>query len=217
MEHLTDEILAGMVERPPTEAERAHLDTCDSCGAALAELRTLTENLGALPALIPPRGDWRELEARLNSEGLIQSGGARRWYALSMTSGWIRAAAVAAIFAAGAMTGSAFAEQGGQDVALSGDVAGDPSDLGSAESAVQAAEQRYAESLLAYRRILAENGELPGDDPARRAQALELLVQAGQNAVRAAPDDPYINSFLLNVLTERSASVRNANSGGNWF
>ncbi len=220
MEHLNYEALARLVDEEPTATEREHLTHCVSCRASLADFRQQTEDLTSLPSLAPPRGDWTEIEARLTSEGLIRDRGVRDWLAWSLSAGWMKAAAVAAIFAAGAVTGSAAAERSAlAELESIGALAAtdDVRDLDSAERAVQLAEQRYAQSLLAYRRLLATDQPVPGDDPLRRAQALDLLIQAGQNAVRAAPDDPYINSFLVNVLTERQASSRTARSGDNWF
>lgn len=220
MEHLTLEALARLVDEAPTDAEREHLEHCAACRQGLRSLEVQTEDLAALPALVPARGDWRELEARLVSEGLVQ----RRRGGPSLTllsSGWVRTAAAAALFAAGAMTGSAATERGTTSSQAPGVAASLPiesaASLGEAESAVRLAEQQYARTLLTYRRLLGQEQQLPGDDPIRREQALELLVQAGQSAVRAAPDDPYINSFLVNLLAERRASSRRAQTGDNWF
>ena len=221
MKHLTLEMLARLVDESASPAEQEHLVGCTECKRALHGLRAQTEHLGALPALVPPRGDWRELEARLVSEGLVQRRGNVHRLTQSLSSGWIRTAAAAAIFAAGAVTGSAVTESSTSSNQAVPSAALAPVDnaanLGEAEGAVRLAEQQYARSLLTYRRLLGQGQQLPGDDPIRREQALELLVQAGQSAVRAAPDDPYINSFLVNVLAERRASSRRARAGDNWF
>lgn len=220
MEHLTLETLARMVDEAPSAAEQGHLDDCAECQQVLKHLRAQTEDLGALPAMVPPRGDWRELEARLVSEGLVRRPDARR-LTLTLSSGWMKMAAAVVVFAAGAVTGSAVTERDASSSRTAETAILQPvenaANLDDAEGAVRLAEQQYARSLLTYRRLLGQEQRLPGDDPVRREHALELLVQAGQSAVRAAPDDPYINSFLVNLLAERRASSRSARSGDNWF
>ena len=54
-------------------------------------------------------------------------------------------------------------------------------------------------------------------DPGERAAALDLLVQASENALRRAPDDPFINLFLVSTLAERRATSGAASSEDNWF
>lgn len=224
MEHLSHEVLARLVGEDPTSLEADHLRSCRACAAVLQDLRRQTDELSTLPTLVPPRGDWEVLEARLISEGLIRNGGVRQWFAWSLSSGWMKAAAVVAIFAAGAVTGSAITEGGSPAMVAEADdglrvvTSDDARSVDEAERAVNFAEEQYARSLLQYRRMLNASGRtLPGDDPVRRVRALDLLVQAGQNAVRAAPDDPYINSFLVSLLTERNASTRSASTRDNWF
>lgn len=74
MRHLSEEILARLVDERPTEAQEEHLATCDRCTRILNELREQTDVLGSLPALRPPPGDWEEIEARLLHRGLVESG-----------------------------------------------------------------------------------------------------------------------------------------------
>jgi len=73
MRHLSEEILARLVDERPTEAQEEHLAGCDRCTRILNELREQTDALGSLPALRPPPGDWEELEARLVRRGLVES------------------------------------------------------------------------------------------------------------------------------------------------
>jgi len=62
MRHLSNEDLARLVDEAPSPEERRHLARCHRCVAELDALREQTEALGSLPDLVPPRGDWRELE-----------------------------------------------------------------------------------------------------------------------------------------------------------
>ena len=101
MEHLSLENLARLVDEAPTPGERDHLDACKACTAELAALREQTQELGALPELLPPMGDWRVLEARLRSEGLIEDAGLFRRLGLAQTPPWMKAAAAVLLFLGG--------------------------------------------------------------------------------------------------------------------
>ena len=72
MEHLTAETLARLVDEEPQPSERDHLGTCEACAGELAAMRSQTEALSTLPEIMPPLGDWRVIEARLRSEGLVR-------------------------------------------------------------------------------------------------------------------------------------------------
>ena len=217
MEHLSLENLARLVDEAPTPGERDHLDACEACTAELTSLREQTQELGALPELLPPMGDWRVLEARLRSEGLIEDAGLFRRLGLAQTPPWMKAAAAVLLFLGGTGTGAALTA-GPNDAGIPMAVA-TSGDVESAASAVRMAEQQYVDAVSRYRQLLAaEGGESYGADPMSRFAALEHLVMVSQAAVRQAPGDPFLNGFLASAMAERDAAARMVSSGqDNWF
>jgi len=214
MERMNPEWLVELVDREPTHEERAQLAEHPEWEAELRELQAMTDGLGSLASMQPPRGDWQMLEARLTSEGLIQPR-KNPLLSLPLSSSLTRAAAAAALFLGGAYAGATWSGPAGSDMGQSVALAVD-ADVGAAQQAVQEAEQQYLNSLLRYRTIRGGSDAFDRPDPAR-SQALDLLVQASQSALRQAPDDPFINLFLVNTLAERSAMQRASRSEDNWF
>lgn len=218
MEHLTTETLARLVDDTPDAEERAHLEACAICAAELRAFRDQTAALGSLPELLPPRGDWSLLEARLRSEGLLRDQGLMARLTLTRTPVWMRAAASVLLFAVGALSGAGWANQsatGGVAVP----VVAETSDIEEAAEQVQAAERSYVEAMSQYRAILAASGaDDEAADPYSRYAALEHLVLVSQAAVRQAPGDPFLNGFLASALAERDAAARLVStSSGGWF
>ena len=216
MEHLNREALARLVDESPNEEEAAHLGVCEPCAAELEALRGQTEALAALPVMMPPQGDWQVIEARLRSEGLLETPGLFQKLGLAQTPGWMRAAAAIVLFLSGTATGIAF--DGGRPADLGGPVSEAQSVEEAAEVMRMAAEQ-YTHSLARYRELLGESGgETFVEDPNRRFVALEGLVTASQAAVRQAPADPFLNGILAYAMFERDAMASMVSSdGGNWF
>lgn len=216
MEHLTAETLARLVDDVPAPGESAHLGTCEACRTELDALRAQTEELGALPEIMPPGGDWRVLEARLRSEGLVRDATLLEKLGLARTPGWMRLAASLLLFAGGVGTGVGLARTTGV-----GEDASAPERLGSvdeAASAVRAAEERYVHAVSRYRELLAEEGGEQPVDPLSRYAALEHLVLVSQAAVRQAPGDPFLNGFLASALAERDAAARLVSvASDDWF
>ncbi len=220
MQHLTAETLARLVDEEPTEAERAHLDSCAPCAKELAGYGAQTRALRSLPEILPPRGDWGVLEARLRSEGLVRDPGLLARLGLGRTPGWVRVAASLLLFGLGAFSGATLAPRAGQadptEVVAEAGQAGTEA-LDGAEAAVRMAEQRYVEAMTRYRELAARSGGTAQIDPISRYAALEHLVLAGQAAVRQAPGDPYLNGLLASALAEREATARLVSSGEGWF
>jgi len=223
MVHLTVESLARLVDERPSMDERNHLASCEACAAELAALRDQTASLRALPEIMPPRGDWRALEDRLRSEGLVSDRGFFERLGLARTPGWMKAAAAVLLFLSGAGTGAALTSSGPSDASpLAGaDVAAEAefASVEEAASAVRTAEEHYVSAVSRYRQMLARDGwEAAGADPISRVAALEHLVMVSQAAVRQAPGDPFINGFLASALAERDAALRMVSSSqDNWF
>ncbi|MEX2465385.1 MAG: hypothetical protein WD995_00660 [Gemmatimonadota bacterium] len=217
MEHLTTETLARLVDDVPDTKEGAHLVECSTCASELEALTNQTRALGSLPELLPPRGDWGVLEARLRSEGLLEDSGTLARLGLARTPSWVRMAASFLLFAVGAVSGATWADRAYDD---SGSVAmAEASSLDDAAAAVQAAERTYVQAMSQYREMAARSGtDLDSSDPISRYAALEHLVLVSQAAVRQAPGDPFLNGFLASALAERDAAARlvSTNTGG-WF
>jgi hypothetical protein len=215
MEHLTHERLAALVDGPSTAEEATHLAGCDRCTAELNTLREQVAALGALPELMPPKGDWYVLEAKLRSEGLINNPGNFMRLGLAQTPGWMKAAAAVLLFLSGTGTGVVMTQPGMQeDTSLMADRVVSVED---AASAVRMAEQQYVSAVTEYRQLLADDGGV-AVDPINRFAALEHLVRVSQAAVRQAPGDPFLNGFLASAMAERDAALRMVSSGqDNWF
>lgn len=218
MEHLTTETLARLVDDAPDADERAHLEACVSCAAELEALSEQTRALASLPELLPPRGDWSLLEARLRSEGLLRDQGLLARLTLTRTPVWMRAAASVLLFAVGALSGAGWASRPSTGDATVPTVAA-TSDVEEAAEQVQAAERSYVEAMSQYRAILAASGgSNDAADPYSRYAALEHLVLVSQAAVRQAPGDPFLNGFLASALAERDAAAQLVStSSGGWF
>lgn len=218
MEHLSLEHLARLVDEPPTTDEMRHLGDCDACARELTVLREQTKALGSLPEIMPPRGDWRAIEARLRSEGLLRDAGLFRSFGLGRTPGWMKAAAAVLLFLSGAGTGVTVASADGLGPIGASRVESIAS-VEEAATAVRAAEQGYVTAVARYRELLArDGGENLGVDPIGRVAALEHLVMVSQAAVRQAPGDPFLNGFLASAMAERDAALRMVAAGqDNWF
>ena len=216
MEHLTAETLARLVDDVADPEEARHLGACEACRAELEELRAQTDALGSLPEIVPPRGDWKVLEARLRSEGLVRDATLLEKLGLARTPGWMRVAASLLLFVSGMGAGAGLARTADADDPQVG-----PERLASvdeAASAVRAAEERYVSAVSRYRELLAEQGGERPVDPLSRYAALEHLVLVSQAAVRQAPGDPFLNGFLASALAERDAAARLVSvASDDWF
>lgn len=215
MEHLSLEDLARLVDDPPTTDEMRHLGSCEQCAKELDALREQTRALGSLPEIMPPRGDWHAVEARLRSEGLIEDPGLFRKLGLARTPGWMKAAAAVLLFLSGTGTGVALASSGGVGPVALNDVA----TVEDAATAVRSAEENYVTAVSRYHELRARDGGPDlGVDPITRVAALEHLVMVSQAAVRQAPGDLFLNGFLASAVAERDAALRMVSSGqDNWF
>jgi hypothetical protein len=216
MEHLTIETLARLVDEPRSPEEATHLASCEVCSSELASLMAQTESLGALPEIVPPRGDWEVLAARLRSDGLVRDPGLFQKLGLARTPGWMPAAAAVVLFLGGTAFGANLTD-GGEAAVNEPTVT--VASVEDAASAVRAAEQQYVSAVSRYREIIDEQGgSAPAVDPVSRYAALEHLVSVSQAAVRQAPGDPFINGFLASALAERDAAARMVSvSRDNWF
>lgn len=218
MEHLSLEHLSRLVDEQPTTDEMRHLGSCERCSKELEALREQTRALGSLPEIMPPKGDWRAVEARLRSEGLIEDAGLFRRLGMARTPGWMKTAAAVLLFLSGTGTGVALAGTGviGPDPAVR---TAQVASVEEAATAVRSAEESYVNAVATYRELLArEGGEPMTGDPITRVAALEHLVMVSQAAVRQAPGDPFLNGFLASAMAERDAALRMVSADqDNWF
>jgi hypothetical protein len=218
MEHLTIEALARLVDEPAGPEETKHLAKCEACATELAALRGQTESLAALPEIVPPLGDWKVLEAKLRSEGLVRDPGLFEKLGLARTPAWMPAAAAVVLFLGGTGFGATLTSRAGGASNLAVPAVG--LTVEDAASAVRAAEAQYVSAVSRYRELIDEQGGGSGGvDPVSRYAALEHLVSVSQAAVRQAPGDPFLNGFLASALAERDAAARlvSASSRDNWF
>lgn len=214
MEHLSVEHLARLVDERPSAEEAKHLGACAACAAELRGLQEQGTALAALPEIMPPKGDWKVLEAQLRSEGLVRDPGLFQRLGLARTPGWMKAAAAVVLFLSGAGTGVALTHAQSPGAANA-----EIASVEEAASEVRAAEQDYVTAVARYRELLADGGgENLGADAISRFAALEHLVAVSQAAVRQAPGDPFLNGFLASAMAERDAALRMVSTGrDNWF
>jgi len=213
MEHLTVETLARLVDDEPTSAEREHLAACEVCSGELAAMHDQTEALATLPEIMPPKGDWKVVEARLRSDGLVRDPTALSKLGLARTPSWMPAAAAVVLFFGGVATGAGVMSKNSEEPVAA------VASVEDAASEVREAEQRYVSAVSNYREILSAQGvDDASADPYSRYAALEHLVSVSQAAVRSAPGDPFLNGFLASALAERDAAARQVSlTDDNWF
>jgi hypothetical protein len=224
MKHLTMETLARLVDERAQPDEADHLATCEVCASELAALLEQTGSLATLPDILPPRGDWEVLAARLRSDGLVRDPGLFRRLGHWRTPAWMPAAAAIVLFLGGTAVGAGFEGIGEVGIEGAEQAANDPtvavSTVEDAASAVRSAEQEYVTAVSRYRELMEQQGgSVPVSDPVSRYAALQHLVSVSQAAVRQAPGDPFLNGFLASALAERDVAARQVStvSRDNWF
>lgn len=219
MEHLKIEALARLVDEPASPEEAEHLAICEVCASELASLMSQTESLAALPDIMPPRGDWEVLAARLRSDGLVRDPGLFQKLGLARTPAWMPAAAAIVLFLGGTAFGTRLTSGTTVDPTEATAPLLTAATVEDAASAVRAAEQQYVSAISQYRELMEQQGgSAPAVDPVSRYAALEHLVSVSQAAVRQAPGDPFLNGFLASALAERDAAARQVSvSRDNWF
>lgn len=224
MEHLSLEALARLVDETPFRSERRHLARCPDCSGELERLREQTEALGSLPDLRPAPGDWPALEARLEREGLLRGSNPADAVIrlIDRRRGWMQAAAALVLFLAGGLSGAVLASaewglQAGSEQVASGEMpasgvspAGltgeEPATPEEAAEVVRLAEQQYRDAMLRYRALTRGPEAGTPMDP-RRLAVIDAMVAMGQAAVQEAPDDPFLNGFLVSAVAEREAAL----------
>ena len=202
MQHLSEEVLARLVDEGASPEESLHLEICEECRAELEELCAQTRALARLPELAPSRAAWPALVAKLEEENLLTT--RVGWWE---RGGWpLRAAAALALFLGGTATGAL--------ALLGGEGGGAVATVAPAATAARPAalEERLRLAEEAYVAALAEYSEATGSaravDPLNRLAALEGIVLTTRAALEEAPADPVINGYHLSALGERDAILR---------
>lgn len=217
MRHLNTETLARLVDRPPTPAEAAHLDTCDECAAELDALRRQTRTLGELPDPDPPADGWARLEAALTEHDLIDSADRRP----RRRSGTLRIAASLVLFLLGGITG--FVARGElpgiaprSPIAAAADTPGDAVSADAAARLLERAEDDYVAALDRYVDAF-DDPDTP--DAVARLAALQGIVLTTREALRQAPADPVINGYHLTAVAQRDAMLERfaVHADDSWF
>ena len=206
MERLNLEQLARLVDEPPTPEERAVLEGDPGLKRELAALRSQTEALGNLPAVLPPPGSWHELEKKLMAAGLIFG---RRENAYLWRK-WLQVAAALIVFIGGAavgwVTGSAPAGFGS---AGAGPEPASYASIEEAREAVGEAARQYLAAYGGYQEMQSAQG-LQGRvrDPAARVAAIETLMAASRAAVEQSPGDQFLNEVWVRSYAELDQTIR---------
>ena len=211
MERLNLEQLARLVDERPTPDERAVLEGDPALRRELKELRSQTEALGNLPAVLPPPGGWHDLEKKLAAEGLIFGGRdtGRPWRK------WLQAAAALVIFVGGTafgwVTGSAPA---GIDGAASGSGPASFASIEEWSAAVDEAARHYSTVYgEGYQQFVSAQGQQRrARDPSVYLAGIQTLMAASRAAVEEAPDDRFLNEMYVRVVAEREQILRQASS-----
>lgn len=223
MEHLSLEALARLVDEAPFRSERQHLARCPDCSRELELLREQTEALGSLPDMRPAPGDWPALEERLKREGLLRTNTPADTVIrlIDRRRGWMQAAAALMLFLAGGLSGAVLAPidpgtPGEEQVAAGETAAGEASPAGlpvaeastveEAAEILHLAEQQYRDATLRYRQLTRGPEAEMLMDP-RRLAVIDAMLAVGQAAVQEAPDDPFLNGFLVSATAEREAAL----------
>lgn len=228
MPHLSLEEIARLVEELPEPHEAAHLDTCDDCRDELDAMRADSAALASLPPIAPPAGEWPAIEARLAEEGLIHPASRGAPGAFSWRTGLLRAAAIAAVFLAGTLSGAAwFGSDRGGSVQTQA-AAGMPNDGAliaareprSAEEAAQLAREIEA---LYFNTLVSVSEARPlhetRDDPVARLAALEGIMTLTGAALDQAPADPVLNGYHIAAMAQREATLKQiaSRTDESWF
>jgi hypothetical protein len=225
MLHLTTDRLAALGDELPTPAEATHLAACERCAheraayqALVALARTERSSIGI------PLTRWDAIAGALVNAGppathLLLRVASRRL---------LQVAAGLLLVTGGAMLGRASA---GADLlpgasgrtAARADASSPPSTVPSASdtafASVDAARAAQQRSELVYQQAaayLAQHDSAAAEESPvayrSRLAALDRVISASRDAMRAAPHDPVINGYYLTTIGQREATLRQLNT-----
>lgn len=203
MERLNLEQLARLVDEQPTPEERAVLEGDSATRRELDAMRSQTEALRTLPAVLPPPGGWHELEKKLVAAGLIF--GPRN--SNHLWRKWLQVAAALVIFIGGTALGWV---TGSSPAGLS--VAGVPSEPATIDEARAAVEEEWEQLMAAYaglqQMVNVEGPDRRSGDPAVRLAAAATLMAASRAAVELSPGDQFLNEVWVRSFAEQDQIIR---------
>lgn len=206
MERLNLEQLARLVDEPPTPEERAVLEGDPGLRRELDALRSQTEALGDLPAVLPPPGGWHELEKKLMAAGLVFG----RRDNVHLWRKWLQVAAALVIFVGGTafgwMTGSAPA-----GIGTAGSESG-PASWASMEEASAAVDEVARQYMTVYGEFQqyanAQGLQRRSRDPAAELAALATVMAASRAAMEESPGDQWWNELFVRSLAQRNQTIQ---------
>ena len=207
MERLNLEQLARLVDEPPTPEERAVLEGDLGLRRELDGLKSQTDALGDLPAVLPPPGGWHELEKKLMAAGLIFG----RRDNVHLWRKWLQVAAALVIFVGGTafgwLTGSAPAGIGS---AGSGSGPASYASMEEWSAAVDDAAKQYRNVYgEGYQQFVGAQGlQRRSRDPAVELAALETVMAASRAAMEESPGDQFWPELFVRSLAERDQTIR---------
>jgi hypothetical protein len=168
---------------------------------------------------LPPLNDWRTIAARAREEGLIRESSSRGWLS---GQPWIQAAAAVLLLIGGIAIGRATiglpsaiqSSAGNTTAAATGAIApsiSTPSNasFASVDEASATLKRAVADYQLASE-YLASGSSVRSRDSltiySARAAALDKIVDATENALQSAPQDPVLNQYYLATMGARAAT-----------
>jgi len=218
-EHLSIERISAFLDEPwaDREAER-HLETCDECRAESERLSRMRMALSALGELDPLANEWAKIEARLGAVPAMSGVTPRARPGLGrrlLSNGPLQAAAALALFAGGVLAGLQFTSGTGSPAGGVSPATGELPAVVSAGGEDRAVQNVLSEieELRAPLRSVSDEGEAGSGDvaadfdaiqAARLAARLDGLIQAMQERLEGAPDDPFASAYLIELMDERA-------------
>lgn len=208
MERLNLEQLARLVDEQPTPEERAVLEGDPATRRELEALRSQTEALGDLPAVLPPPGGWHELEKKLVAAGLVFG----RRDNVHLWRKWLQVAAALVIFVGGTAVGwvtrsaPAGIDNAGAELGLASDAS-----LEERLAAVDEAARQYRAAYGGLQQYVRAQGmQRRSRDPAAQLAALQTVMAASRAAMEKSPGDQFWPELYIRSLAEHDQAVKQA-------
>ncbi len=223
--HLSIERFAALSDEPPTDAELAHLASCEECARERAVYRSLAELSGAeLARLGEPLTTWEALAPALKADGIIESGRTLPSVRRHRTRRpWLEAAAAVLLITGGMMAGRYTAGAPVlplNEAAPTSKIAALPTDSTVHFASIEEARAAQAQSQLVFQTATAflaqqDTTDHASDTPAAmrtRLAALDRVREVVGKALNEAPYDPVINGYYLTTVGQREATLRQLNT-----
>jgi len=211
------EYLDGELEPDRRELVERHLETCEECSAALAEIELVVARARTVAERVPAQDLWPGIQTRIRTGARAHGGtviGFRRRISLSVPQLAAAAVTLTSLSAAGAwLTLRAAPGDGGSGVGPAADAPGtialaaDETD-GTAGNAAE-----YGRQIAELERALFDGGRLPPETESKLRRALVTIDRALEDARRALtemPDDPYLEQHVSSTMQRKADFLRYA-------